>query len=390
MSGHCGEVTMSRREGTAIRLLAAFCLLAICCCGARADYLVAHADLVCDRAADVALVRFAVGHNDDPPQFPSLPGDIDSGLSKRPGTDRTDCQLPHGFDIRIRAGEKQAFPYGMGGADPPAFFSLWIERRHVLSKLIWKAGYGADDEPTLVGLVIRPTHLTFCYSKSGKTTMICKEQRFQLRKYPIDALEYPKHAKPEIPIGTILVDAAPPDSEFCRRYLNAMKRDVLDPSNGLPDSSPLSDSMKWVPRQKLEDNYAVGSMVGALSNVQGRRVFLVEGGNHYFDGDMFVLAPKDTTEKDIAAFLPGDGDIELELAKPLPDGWTIISGGRSSLYPAVSPRYVHLLPDEIGGELVLLAYPTNHDIEPSAILVKPLPKVGFSSPCVFRRVTPHY
>ena len=379
---------MSRMEGAAIRLLGV-CFLAIFCGGARADYVAQHADLVCDPAANVALVRFAMGHDDDPPQYPSLPGDIDSGLSRLPGTDRTDCRLPHGFDIRMRAGENQAFPYGMGGGDPPAFFSLWIERRHVLSKFVWKPGYGADDQPTLVGVVIRPMHLAFCYSKPGRTDVTCKDQRLELRKYPIDAVEYPKDAKSKVPIGTMLVDSAPVDREFCRRYLDRMKSEVLDPSNGLPASNSLLESMEWVPRQTPGDSYATGSMVGALSNVQGRGVFALRGGNHYFDGDIFVLAPKDANQKDVATLLPGN-DIDQELAKPPPDGWTIISGGRPSLYPAVSPRYVHLLPDEIDGELVLLAYPTNLEVKPSAIVVKPLPKGGFRSVCVLRRATPHY
>jgi hypothetical protein len=71
----------------------------------HADYAVPHADLFCDPNAKVALARFALGGNDDPPHYTKLPSNLDGGLSGLPGTARTDCSLSLGMDIRIRAGE---------------------------------------------------------------------------------------------------------------------------------------------------------------------------------------------------------------------------------------------------------------------------------------------
>jgi hypothetical protein len=375
-----------------MRCFVASLLVATCCEVAHADYRVAHADLVCDHVGDVALVRFAMGSNDSPPRYSTLPTKIDGGLSSLPGTDRNDCRLSRGSDIRIRAGEGQAFPYGGGGAAPPAFFSLWIDHRKVLSKFVWEPGYEAafDGKPSLAGLIIRRQSLTFCYQKLDDGAVTCKQQRLELRKHPIDLDEYPKGSKPKTPAGTILIEPASSDARACHRQLDAIKIDTPDSPSSLPFESDLSKSMTWQPRQTPDNTYTVRTLAGAFANLQDRRVVALGGGNHYFDGDIFVIAPHDASLDDVVGFFPGNGDPQDALAKPARDGWTIISGGQPALYPKVSPRYVHLLPEEIDGELFFLAYPTNHDVRPSAILLKPLPKTGFVSLCAFQRVEPHY
>jgi len=184
----------------------------------HADYAVPHADLFCDPNAKVALARFALGGNDDPPHYTKLPSNLDGGLSGLPGTARTDCSLSHGMDIRIRAGEKQAFPYGPGGGDPPAFFSLWINHRKVLSKFGWKPGYddSFNNKPWLVGLIIRPRSLTFCYKKrEDDKAVTCQQQRLELREHAIDTEEYSRKSNPRPAVGTILTEPELSDASAC-------------------------------------------------------------------------------------------------------------------------------------------------------------------------------
>jgi len=372
-----------------MRLLIAFLLLMTFSNVARADYQAAHVDLACDRVANLALVRFAMSENDSPPRYATLPTKIDDG-SIPTGPDRTDCRLSRGWDIRIRAGEGQVFPYGAGGADPPAFFSLWINRRKVLSKFVWKSGYEAafEDKPSLVGLFIRPESLTFCFQRPDDKAVTCRQQHLEMRKRPIDQEEYPEGSKAKTPVGTILIEPTSPDTHACQRYLDAIKIGAPEPSAGLPYESRLSRSMTFQPRQKPDNS--LRNLAGAFANVQDRRVAAVTGGSHYFDGDIFVIAPHDASLDDVDAFFPSDGDLEQVINKPPRDGWTIISGGQPALYPKSSPRYIHLLPEEIDGELFFLAYPANHDVRPSAILVKPLRTAGFVSLCTFQRTEPHF
>jgi len=275
----------SRRliQNLATPLTAAFLLLASCCANpAAADDLGPHADLICDAAAKLALVRFAMGEENAPVQFTALPAEVDHGLSKRPGADRTDCRLPDGGDIRIRAGEAQAFAYGVGGANPPAFFSLWIGHRKVLSKFEWKPGYDASpDKAWLVGLLIHAQKLTYCYQKPSEKNVDCKEEPLDLASRGIDTEEYPKVAARKPPVGTILVNGKSSDARTCQRYLDAIKTKSNPP--GLPWESPLSQN---VAPSENAGNYPLGTLAGKFTNIGDRRVAILAGDNHYFDGDI--------------------------------------------------------------------------------------------------------
>jgi hypothetical protein len=85
-------------------------------------------DLVCSKNSNVAAARFG-GAGANP-----VPSAIDGGLSSVRSVAQMDCTLPNGWPLRIRIGERQVRPYGMGGADPPAFFSLWVAGRRIVSR----------------------------------------------------------------------------------------------------------------------------------------------------------------------------------------------------------------------------------------------------------------
>jgi hypothetical protein len=369
-----------------MRLLAILLFLAL---GgvARADYPLPHADLLCDR--NVALARFTMADERDSPEYAVLPAKLDRGLSKRQGADRTDCRLANGANIRIRVGEEQAFPYGAGGGDPPAFFSLWIDHRRLLSRHLWKPGYddATSNKPWLVGLVIRPHSLTFCYRRPDGKAVRCERQRLDASKHAVDAEEYPTNSKPKPVVGTVLIEPASADAATCQRYLDSMKKDAKGAIYGLPYDSRLSDSMTYPDGPRGQ--YAPQVLDGKFTNIGDRRVVVFGSTNHYFDGDIIVLAPHDTSLDEIVAAFPGE-DIEQEVAKPKPGNWTVISGGQPGLYPKITPRYVHFVPETIDGELLYLAYPTNENQRPTGILIKPAPTEGFVSLCSYQRVEPHY
>src|SRR5690348_15760278 len=125
----------------AVRLALSVLSLAGFAGAAAADEFHVHGDLLCDRRAPIAVVRFTTSYNDERPVYRRLPAEADGGLSAQTGSDRTDCRLPDGKTVRLRTGREQAFAYGAGGGDPPSFFSLWIDRRKALSRLVWREGY---------------------------------------------------------------------------------------------------------------------------------------------------------------------------------------------------------------------------------------------------------
>jgi hypothetical protein len=380
------KVSLPPADRTKMRFLAVLLLLAM---GgvAHADYPLPYADLLCDH--NVALARFAMADERDPQQYAILPPKLDDGLSSRRGTGRTDCRLADGSDIRIRAGEEQAFPYGAGGADPPAFFSLWIGHRKILSKRVWKPGYDDSilNKPGLVGLVIRPHSLTFCYRQPDDKEVRCERQRLELSKHAVDAEEYPGPSAQKPPVGTILIEPASADAAACQRYLDAVISDAKRPRDGFPFFNGLPETA--LSQQITAGNYALSALDGTFANIGDRRVVATGSTGHYFDGDIFFLVPHDTPTDEIVAAVPGE-DVDEAIDKLKRDGWTVISGGRPGLYPRVPPRYVHLVPEALDSELFFLAYPTNQKERPTAILIKPLPGGGFATLCNYQRVEPHY
>ena len=190
---------------------------------ARADETSKHVDLVCHPSANLALVRFSIDDN-AVVTYPRLPHALDFGLSARDGSDRTDCTLANGTRIRVRGGEEQAFPYGMGGANPTAFFSLWINQRKVLSRKVWMPGYekSLDGLPIHDGVLIGNQRITTCATAYGKPQQ-CLSQSIDLATMPIDRVEYGS-AKQKAPPGHISVIAkGAANQRFCRDYLRAIK-----------------------------------------------------------------------------------------------------------------------------------------------------------------------
>ena len=179
-------------------------------------------ELVCSPAAKIALVRFRIDDASEHGGFVRLPVAVDGGLSARPATRSADCALAKGRPVRIRAGESQAFAYGEGGAAPPAFFSLWVDRRRLLSRYVWKPGYtdAARDKPRLVGLVIRPGSLTYCTVTEAAPAPSCRRRAVAMTAMPIDRVEY--GSAQTMPVGTVIVAAGSTEPALCRRYLRAV------------------------------------------------------------------------------------------------------------------------------------------------------------------------
>jgi len=166
---------------------------------ARADYVKPHAEVVCQKGVNAALIRFTLTANEDPIAYRQLPAHIDNGLSGTRTLGRANCGMANGWIIRIRHGEKQPFAYGMGGADPAAFFSLWVAQRKILSRKEWKPGQETDyrdhGSPWLIGIVIRPDRPTYCYVAGGvdapeKGNISCRDEAFSLSRYKVDRIEY--------------------------------------------------------------------------------------------------------------------------------------------------------------------------------------------------------
>jgi hypothetical protein len=354
---------------------------------ARADVVTKHVDLVCHAAANLALIRFSISE-DAIPTYPRLPQALDRGLSASTGSARTDCTLANGTTIRVRGGEEQGFAYGMGSANPPAFFSLWINQRKVFSRKIWMPGYAAsfDNPPIFDGVLIAANRITTCATAEGKRQH-CTSQSLDLASVPIDRAEYDS-TKQTPPLGHISVIAkGAANQRFCEAYLGSIKPGIESALVGQQTSLDI-DLAPLTQQTSLDEPMARSGLVELLPGVT-RRLMIWAGESHYFDGTVIALASSSMTMENINAAYPFK-DIEVWPERGPPPDITLISGGQKQLYPGVSPRYVHLVPQRIDGSLHVFAYPTNKKVRPTAALVKPLVGGGFATLCAFNRTEPRY
>jgi len=351
---------------------------------ARADEVTNHVDLVCQAGTNLALVRFSVSA-DTAPSYPRLPQALDHGLSASKGSDRTDCTLANGTTIRVRGGQEQAFAYGVGGGNPPAFFSLWINQRKVFSRKVWMQGYGESihNPPIFDGVLIAEKSITICATAEGKP-QTCTSQPLDLAHASIDRVEYGSTAQKDASGHVSVIAKGAANQRFCEAYLGLIKPGIESALLGQRTALDID----LAPFTKQMEPQARSGVVELLPGVT-RRLAIWAGECHYFDGAVIAVAPSSMAMQNIVAAYPFD-DIEVWPTRAAPPDVILISGGQKQLYPDVSPRYVHLVPQRVDGALYVFAYPTNNKVRPTAALVKPLADGGFVTLCAFNRSEPHF
>ncbi|MBV8635293.1 MAG: hypothetical protein JO002_12440 [Burkholderiaceae bacterium] len=376
------EMVMSLRtlRYLALSLMLAFPFIA------QADEASRDVDLVCHAAENLALVRFLTSH-DANPTYPRLPQALDLGLSASKGFGRTDCTLANGTKIRVRGGRQQALPYGVGGGNPPEFFSLWINKRKVISRKIWKPGYEESfkDLPIYDGVLITTNSITICASAEGKPQQ-CTSQPLDSIGKPIDRVEYAAHTGKATSGHISVTGKGAANQRFCEAYLGLVKPEFDNPHFG--QQTPLDIGLETFTDQTEVANARTYSGLIELSPGVTQRLMVWDADNHYFDGTVIALTPPAMTMQEIVAAYPIH-DIEDWHKRGVPR-ITLISGGQKQLYPDLSPRYVHLVPQRINGALYIFAYPANEEKHPTAVLIKPLAAGGFVTLCAFNRTEPHY
>lgn len=380
-------------------VFAAMLVAAVATSGARADVLNPHVDLVCDAKRNVAVARFAEAYNEEAPSYAAVPKAVDRGLSTNPPTRRQICRLGNGWEVKVRSGRGQAFPYGAGGGSPPGYFSLWVDRRKVISGQVWtEYSYDQIRTPT-AAVVVKPGRLTVC---EGRERVRCKSERLDLSSYDADRVEYPTPGEERPPAGTIEILKGA-QSAVCRDLIKRRQTedgtwfewfDLTDENDGT-----------WPSVSDIGRVFGVGEQHGAGSttfppdgtdDIDGdgvdETVVRRFGENRSFDGSYWIVAPQEVRVIDVFRRIYPDAHLDEEAAIELAEqqGWSVYSGGRPGLYPDVSPRYVHVEMLRRGGETLFLARPTVEEHQPTAVLIRPKPRKQFETVCEFQEVLPNF
>ena len=147
-------------------------LVIACYTPAHADQAWTNADVICSRSSEVAVVRFGMSWNGDPPTYAQLPPSLDSGLSQRPSSKIHTCRLPSGRVIHVRIFSPTPQARGLGGGDPPSYFNLKIGARQVRTKVQWKPqSFGSA--PWISGIIVSVKQLTICTRPKDDAETTC-------------------------------------------------------------------------------------------------------------------------------------------------------------------------------------------------------------------------
>jgi hypothetical protein len=239
----------------------------------------------------------------------------------------------------------------------------------------------------LVGLIIRSERLTFCYATEHSANVSCHDERLPLGSSPIDSVEYGGSTpKP----GTMLLGRRSRDPAFCRRYLEALRNSFEGLLQGQDDHTPFAPAITWDEPRWTDGARVTSAQVVPAPKAQPLRMMAFSGSDHVYDGDVYVFAPLSVSPADVEAFWKSGDDPESIPARPRPAGWSVIGGGVPDLYPQVSTRYVRLRPQQIDGRLYVLAYPTNRENRPTAVLLTITPEPKAAPVCEFQRVEPNF
>lgn len=371
-------------------------LASIAAPSAFADYYTTAAALQCQ--GNLVAVRFGGGHNGEPPKFHDLPAAYAEGWSRTAFADGNRCKLANGKEVVLRWGDEQAFGWGMGGADPPAFFSLWIDGRKIFSREQFKSGYASSDAD-LNSVFVSPDAKEICRfprlddprSNDDKPPVTCAGAPIRIDSFLVD---------PELPgvediarIGTISV-AATHSEQFCRRFVApiegsemwARERVEVPPEaqrffqRGEEDIYPPKDAKR---RSDYVRGHATFDHFDLWNAGKSNTVVRFYGDWKFFMGDVLFYRDGDAPEADIRTVMskvaePGGGKpYYRDLAKEY--GWQTITEN-----PDVYERWT---PFRLSGVTYLLQHAA---FGSQWTLYRTGPQGALATVCVFQLVEDHY
>lgn len=126
--------------------------------------------------------------------------------------DYGECFLSRHTPLRVKISEGQGKPYGMCGADPEIWISLWVGQRHWIKK---EQITGRCAEKLMSQITVTKTGLTWCstdYNENNNDAEAVKEECefISASKLPKrrDKTEYPVSDKKGPPPGTIILESS--------------------------------------------------------------------------------------------------------------------------------------------------------------------------------------
>lgn len=161
----------------------------------------------------------------------------------------TKCTFANGKTVEVKFGGDEALPYGECGATPEQYFSLWFDKKKILSKTPYTQR--CQDESEIKSINIQNNTITTCtYATTGeaitlninKNKVSCSTKIIDMNQ-PRDEIEYPLVGA-KIPVGTIILQYAF-DKSLCQAFTNGRLFTSIKPLKSFNYSVNQLDKMSF-------------------------------------------------------------------------------------------------------------------------------------------------
>mgnify|MGYP000483431144 CR=1 FL=1 len=333
-----------------------------------------------------------------------------------------ECVFPSGNRVRAKVGEGST-RYGMCGADPEVFFSVWVNKRKIASR-VWFAGHCREENGNPdVGFeisgqtrsiqkchTVRPsqpgTDNTGSELKREKPLSVCVDFP-EISRFPRDELEYPKPGKKLPAVGEIEILYG--SHEICKAVVKELKADFSTFGN-YPDQEVIkllrptwSDASVDLPKEFAGSSESIFDFDndGKLDRVF-RRIYET----NYMDGSGLLVQPgssasalsvSDTPRDKNSRFFPCQmsstryeiGDCPGFSQKGDDAGfWMKGRPNKNSIY--FLARYSTIAPFTFQGDNFIGVGNKVENTKNFVAVLKPMPYRKFKQMCLFRRVPENF
>jgi hypothetical protein len=374
---------------------------------ARADEFMTYISLSCDPANNRAILRFGYADDDDRPIFAAMPREFDWPGLKPPVAEGFPSGVlhdePRDASCRIARGVEVKARYADAGAPLDWRFSVWVDEKKIVSKAAlnpqgcgscWiqsllienntmrRCDFQLKDNDNVYDVITKPVPIV-----CGEPVPLSGE---------VDTIEYPPPgAAARPPVGSMLVSG---DEQLCR-VLVFDEAKFAEDQRDIPNRFPLGSQVvslrnaggavggfQRIDFPGLHNGRAEVAQLDFFDGSPPRRVFHISGGNHYFDGDLYVVTNLDVPQARVAKMLDEQlspsGDVDEIAAKANAQGWLAYTGA-DTVYGRA--RYTHFALLRLRGAVYLLGYDVDLR-DPTAVLFKPLPSGKLKTVCTFQNV----
>lgn len=397
------------------------CLVALITCllligTAKADYGWDYVEVSCDPVKQRVTIQLNTLWNEDP--------DLNWHGSIRPKEARPkrqefrvtghidygECFISAGKPVRVKVSEGSTMPYGMCGADPEIWLSVWVDKRKWLSR---HQIAGRCTTNPMSRIVISLTELVLCSKKTEQAGDVPENAAESCEAIPgsrlakkRDLAEYPVSTAKQPKAGTVVIEHGQ-DSAICKGMIKKESSDfglaawtVEPPFNADSDFSDAQDHGLYEYSGHFSRNQFDIDNDGKAEVVYG-----FHPSNHAHDADIYFVS----SGKELDGQWPSLSETVLWKDSPyvfpnahghcqnLPCGQkdedgelTLQNYSESGSRLSYRFRYLHVRPFVWQGATYFLLQSMDSSTRHISAVLKPMKRSRLEEVCIFRTVSGNY